>query len=341
VSYPIDVTGSGAVSLGADVVCDGFLKDAKARVQTHVHTDHLCEFETSKGLQTIILSEPTRQLLCHLFNADLPYRSNIKSLDYDKSFTLNETNVTLISNAHMLGSVQVAVERQDGMRLGYSGDFAWPLDKVIEVDALVLDSTYGSPSNIRQYDQDQCEESFLSLVHTHIGQGPMHIHAHRGTLQRALQILNGETECSLLGSEKLCREVEIYSEFGYAIAPLTNADTVEGKEAISSGRFIRFYGTGDRKPTDVGNALTIKLSAYFAKPDNPVNEYSDRSFCVAISNHADFNGTLDYARESGAKYIVTDNSRGGKGYDLAVELRTRLGIEAKPSSNRVSYSWGE
>ena len=54
-NYPIDVSmPSGAVSLGPNVVCDGFLLSAKVRVQTHIHIDHMDSFETSKGQQQII-----------------------------------------------------------------------------------------------------------------------------------------------------------------------------------------------------------------------------------------------------------------------------------------------
>ena len=50
-NYPIDVAmPSGAVLLGPNVVCDGFIREAAARVQTHVHLDHMDGFETSKGV---------------------------------------------------------------------------------------------------------------------------------------------------------------------------------------------------------------------------------------------------------------------------------------------------
>jgi hypothetical protein len=73
-TYPVDVAMSGAVSLGAHITCDGFLHSAKARVQTHVPGDHMKDFESSKGSQEIIVSEPTRKVRIFEFNADLPYR---------------------------------------------------------------------------------------------------------------------------------------------------------------------------------------------------------------------------------------------------------------------------
>ena len=77
---PVDVTMSGAVSLGLDTVCDGFLHTSKTRVQTHVHADHMGGFESSKGCQEILVSEPTRQFLIFDYDADIPYRANIRAL---------------------------------------------------------------------------------------------------------------------------------------------------------------------------------------------------------------------------------------------------------------------
>lgn len=337
--YPIDVAMSGAVSLGPDIACDGFLYAAKARVQTHVHVDHMGDFDSSKGFQDILLSKPTHELLCLDRNAELPIRSNIRVLEYGSCHPVNGSVVTLEPSDHMLGSVQVQVELRDGTKVGYSGDFAWPLEEVISVDALVVDSTYGSSGSVREYSQGEAETRFLELVFGQLARGPVHVIAHRGTLHRALQLLSGNMNCEMLGSAQLCREVEIYRAFGYSIQSLLRADSPEGIEAGRSGGFIRFYGTGDKRPVDIGPGVSISLSAYFARPDDPVLEYAERSYGVALSNHADFPGTLEYVRATGARFVVTDNTR-GKGYELALEIRSRLGIDAQPSSNLETREWG-
>ena len=150
-NYPIEVYASGAISLGPNVCCDGFLSEAALRVQTHLHTDHMSQFDTSKGNQDIVLSDPTRQLLLCEHNADLPYRNNIKSIQLSQWHEANGFRIMLLPSGHMLGAVQVVVETPEQMRLGYSGDFRWPLSRVIEVDALVVDSTYGSPKSVREF----------------------------------------------------------------------------------------------------------------------------------------------------------------------------------------------
>jgi putative mRNA 3-end processing factor len=337
--FPIDVYPSGTVVLGDRISCDGFHRDYKARVQTHVHVDHMDSFETSKGSQDIFMSEPTRHLLVCEFNADLPYRENVYALEMGKPQFVDDDKLMLLHSGHMLGSVQVAVELPGGMRLGYSGDFRWPLEEVIEVDALVVDSTYGSPEKKRDYSQQEAEERFLSLVLGRIMRGPVYVKAHRGTIQRALQILAGQVSCPLLGSARLCDEVDVYRAHGYAIDKVSLVTSDEGRAHLRFGKFIRFYGTGDEFPVQITKGSAVTLSAYMARRDDPVMEYSECSFGVALSNHADFDGTLAYIKATKAKYVVTDNTR-GHGAELAQEVTRRLGIPARPSTTTYSREWG-
>lgn len=339
-TYPVDVLASGAVLLGNDIACDGFHRDFKARVQTHVHTDHMDEFASSKGCQDILMSRATRLLLEAEYDADLPIRSNLRVLEMDAPFLVGTSAVSLLPSLHMLGAVQVCVELSKGSRVGYSGDFQWPLDEVIKVDALVVDSTYGSPRRRREYSQATAEQRFLELVTAKIKHGPVHMKAHRGTLQRALQVLAGELDCPIVGGVALCAEVEVYRQCGYGIGDILRVGTREARDAITTRRHIRVYGRGDSLPTEPGGGTTIVLSAFSASSSDPVIEYSGSSYQVALSNHADFNGTLEYIQATGAKYVVTDNARGGHAVELAHEISARLSIAARPSSNEASAEWG-
>jgi putative mRNA 3-end processing factor len=339
-NYPIDVSPSGAVLLGSDVSCDGFRRGFKARVQTHVHLDHMDEFETSKGYQNIYLTEPTRLLLCAEFNADLPYRDNIISVPLRQPQSINGSTIELVSNQHMLGSVQVKVTLADERTLGYSSDFRWPLDDPIQVQALVVDSTYGSPESRRSYSQAEAECRLLDLVCRKLRSGPVHIKAFRGTVQRALQILCGNVNVAILGSRRFCREADVYQQCGYAVDPVILTRSKEGAAVLRDGRYVRFYSTGDELPIDYPPGTTITLSAYMSKPDDPVLEYSNTAYRVAMSNHADFDGTLAYVQATGAEFVVTDNCRGGHAVELAVAIRDRLGIAGIPSSGEESREWG-
>lgn len=340
IAYPIDVSpSSGAVLLGNNIACDGFHYAAGARVQTHIHDDHMEGFETSKGFQDILLTEASLRLLIAEFNADLPYRQNIYTLGHGTSYQCRGDLVTLVNSGHMLGAAQVWVELADGMLVGYSGDFQWPADHVIQVEALVVDSTYGSPAKEREYTQGDAEAAFLGLVLSQLRRGPVHIKSHRGTLQRALHVLSGQVDCPILGSPRFSNEVEVYRTFGYGIGRVIRTDSPDGRLALRDGRFVRFYSKGDRLPVEITGAMIV-LSAFMARPDDPVLEYSERSFCVAISNHADFLGTLEYVRATGARYVVTDNTRGGHGVELAQAIEAQLGVKARPSSYETTREWG-
>jgi len=336
----IGVTASGVIMLGPDVTCDGFHRDYAIRVQTHVHLDHMHSFETSKGLQDIYLSSETLQLLVAEFNADLAVRDNMIPLRFAEPRTVRSSRVMLLPSDHMLGSVQVAVELPDGLRVGYSGDFQWPLEDVIRVDQLVLDSTYGSPKSVRRYSQEEAEERLLRTAVEKLRFGPLHIKAHRGTLHRGLQVLSEIEKCPIVASPRLCSEVQVYRDFGYPIGPISSIKSPEAIAALKSDRFIRFYGMGDQFPVQLKSGTAITLSAFMTNPESPLLEYSERALSIALTNHADFEGTLEYVKATGARYVVTDNSRGGHAVELARELKGQCGIESTPSRLDISHEWG-
>ena len=148
----VDVLESGAVCLGSKVVCDGFAEGYPFRIQTHIHDDHMGEFDKSKGFQDFLMSPETYALLVEERNADLEFRDNIHQVNRGDERVLNDgSKLSLFPSNHMLGSCQVALELPDGLRVGYSSDFGWPLNEVIQVDELVVDSTYGSPTSVRRY----------------------------------------------------------------------------------------------------------------------------------------------------------------------------------------------
>lgn len=336
----VDVIGSGAVLLGEHVSCDGFHRSRAVRVQSHIHDDHMYEFETSKGFQEIFMSPATRELLIAEYDADLDVRENLRAIEEGVPVRIPGGELTLLDSGHMLGAVQVSVQLDDGPRVGYSGDFSWPLDTVMQVDALVVDSTYGSPESCRRYDQGEAEAVLLQTVTTKLRQGPVYIKASRGTIERALHTLSGNVTAPLIASARLCHELAVYRNYGYAMDEVYRIGTPEGQQALSSGQYIRFYGKGDQLPVSPKEGTTITLSAYQASPDNPLLEYSDRACRVALSNHADFRGTVEYVAATRARLVVTDNMRGGHAVELATYLTAELGVYAVPSTNTHSREWG-
>ena len=238
----INVSGSGAVTLNDVVTCDGFVHGYPIRVQTHVHKDHMDGFDSSKGHQHILVTQPTLDLLIVEYDADIPYRGNFEAIELSETICMEDCQIRLLDNGHMLGSVQVEVTLPDGVRCGYSGDFAWPLEEVIEVEELVLDSTYGSPDSIRKFTQEEANNRFVDLVVDRIKSGPVLILAHRGTLQRAISCLDDAIKNPIIASPRLCDELEVYQRYGYSFTKVLNVNTEEAKLALGERRYIRLYG---------------------------------------------------------------------------------------------------
>ena len=336
-----DVSPNGGVALGEKVVCDGFLANAAVRVQTHIHVDHMTDFESSKGLQTILMSEPTKELLVVEKNAELAYRSNLIAIRTGQLYEIEGCCIELVSSGHMLGSTQVGVTLSDGSRVAYSGDFNWPLNDVIRTDVLVVDSTYGSPDRARRYSQSEVNDRLIELVVRQLGQGAVHIKAHRGTLERALELLDGAIQVPIIATRKLCKEVDVYRRFGYQIRPILDIDSEDAKHYLTEGQYMRLYGIGEGDLFGLEEGTAINLSAYMASSTDPVLEFSPRAFSVAMTCHADFEGTLRYIEATRAQHVITDNYRGGHAVDLAIAVRSQLGIDATPSQLLHSRYWGE
>ena len=334
----VDVLASGAVVLGDNIVCDGYAPGREFRVQTHIHDDHMGEFDRSKGCQDIVLSPETLSLLIAEYNADLPHRENLLPVNRgDKKDLYDGSAVQLLASNHILGSCQVAVNQRDGPRVGYSGDFGWPLDDVIEVDELVVDSTYGSPRSVRRYTQAEAEASLIEVVFQRLRHGCVHIRAHRGTVERVLQVLGDDIGVPVLASERLIQEAWVYQQHGFAVGTLVPLESDDGAHAMKQHSYLRLYSKGDgfrNELTDGGT--TIICSAFMADVDEPLKTFSDRAYSVALSNHADFGETLDYVAATRAKLVVTDNTR-NHGQELAIAINQRLhGVTAVPSTNRQS-----
>lgn len=337
-SLLIDISCNGAIKLGEDVTCDGFVDGYKYRVQTHVHLDHMTYFNKSKGFQTIIMSEATRSLL-ELEHYDVRSRENVISLPIDGAHSDNGLKIELKSSGHMLGAVQVAVTTPVGDRLGYSGDFSWPLEDVIKVERLVVDSTYGSPDSIRHYSQEDAHNAFKEIVLEKIKSGPIIIKGHRGTLHRALELLHELVQCPIIASKKKIDEAKVYEKYGYCICPLMELELPDVRKLRKEGPYIELHYIGEQVLYDRGDSTIINLTAYWVQGPKPYVG-SDSSYQIGMSDHADFNETLAYVRETGAKVVLTDSIHGRNASRLSSAIKKELGISAQPAKPVYSAAWG-
>jgi putative mRNA 3-end processing factor len=240
----------------------------------------------------------------------------------------------------MLGAVQVAATTSTGDRLGYSGDFSWPLESVIQVESLVLDSTYGDPNSIRHYSQEDANDCFKEIILRQIKLGPIIIKAHRGTLYRAYELLNGLVPNPIIANKKKIEEAKVCEKHGYCVCPMYDLDLPDVKRLRKEGPYIGLYYLGEQIPFDHGDTTVINLTAYWVHGKEPFLELSDSSYQVAMSDHADFNETLEYVQATHAKAVLTDSLRSSHANELASAIRRSLGIAAKPAKPVYSRDWG-
>ena len=198
------------------------------------------EFNKSKGLQDLFMSRETRSLLIAERNADLEYRDNLIPMQWGLWRELAAgSRMRILPAGHMLGSCQVVLELPNGIRCGYSGDFAWPLDEVIRVDELVVDSTYGSPASVRRYTQAEAESCLLEVVCQRLRYGSVHVYAHRGTVERVLHVLSGNVGVPILATARLIRKIAVYQDHGFAVGELEVLDSEAGYRALNEHSYVR------------------------------------------------------------------------------------------------------
>lgn len=334
------VTRDGTVLLGDHITCDGFQWGRQVRVQTHVHEDHMRRFRRSKGIQDIIVSLPTRDLLVAIRDAELPYRSNLVVLDEGQEFQINGSSLAIADSGHMLGSVQVCVTTSRGVRIGYSSDFFWPLARVFEVDVLIINSPYGSPEHLRDYDQCEVEHRMVELVLSQLRTGPVAVLGYRGRLQHGMALLIGHVKPPVLVSRSVARVSKVYEKHGIHIADTVAIESPEGRELVERReKYLAFVELTEwRQHPWLKSASKVSLSAYAVPRETPILDYGNGDFRVALTDHADFAGTLEYVRASKAPKVLVHPLSGTPDV-LADELRRRLGCQASVAEPLRISEW--
>lgn len=326
-----EILPGGTILLGAKVSCDGFSWSRPTRVITHVHDDHLREFEVSLGYQEPILMLPATRDLVYAIKGpqSLRFRRNLVAIDAGRTFTVGSEEVTLFPANHILGSAQLLVETAEGERLGYTGDFGWPIDVLPGLDELVLDATYGNPDYVRTYREEDIVIELIELVRQLLSQGKrICIKAVTGRLQYVMQILQSALRVPFVAGKKQCSVAAVYAAYGCFTEPIFDKNGEEARKIIKEKvPYVAFHHLRERLPeTDFD--VFILVSAYMVPRERPLVELGARTYRVALTDHADFAQTLEYVEKAAPKLVITDNSRGGDAQTLAEELRARLGVRA-------------
>lgn len=323
----VAITATGAILLGENFACDGFEKNRLVGLVTHAHEDHTAWLES--GLywyRTIIATPQTRDLLVARRGDWLDIRKYLIPLKYETPYKIEEEEVTLYPTKHILGSAQVLVRNREGRRYLYTSDFYVPQTPVIETDVLVVDSTYGSPDNVRKYMREEASKGLIELVRKGLAQGAVWISAHFGKLQETINLLAeaGTTVPFLIDTVEDMRGVRVYQKYEKNMGDCLYR--VEGRELLRKGEpCVVFTRLGKVSP-EIEKLFHIHTSGW-AEFDGAVLRTDEKSYRVALSDHADFKETLEHIKKINPELVITDNWR-GPGEDLAEAIKERLGIKA-------------
>lgn len=323
----VSVTQRGAILLGDSVACDAFHENRPIRVVTHAHADHTGGLRWSlRDCQKVIMTKATRDLV-DILQGPLGSRiKNIETLEYGKALHFNGECITFYKAQHILGAAQVLVELEDGNKVGWTGDFKLEGTRVLDCDTLVIESTYGSPSCRRLFDKD-VRKILVDLVETHLKDGTVYVFGYHGKLQEVMQILHeADVTVPFVMPEKVYNVSKVCERHGMKVGCLTLSTERQARSLIEENLpCVAFYHMNNRNKVGLGNHRICISGWEFHRPCKRIGE---KEHLIALSDHSDFNGLIEYVRQAKPKRVVTDNHAGGHGETLVKEIKRRLGIPA-------------
>ncbi|MEJ5327470.1 MAG: MBL fold metallo-hydrolase [Candidatus Bathyarchaeia archaeon] len=319
---------AGAVLLGNSVACDAFDADRLFHVVTHAHADHLAGLRKSlRSGKKVLMTAATRDLVEVIYGS-LPINGNtVEVMDYGKTLKHDGEQVTLVKADHILGAAQVLVEDSTGARVAYTGDFRVEgTEPLLDCDVMVVEATYGNPLCKRSFGLD-VKELLISLVEKNLRYGAVYVFGYYGKLQEIMQLLhNADVSVPFVMPEMVFRVSKVCEQHGMRLGNLTLASAKEGKTLLDENLpCVAFYHMNARNSVGL-NASRICVSGW--EFHSPCRQIGEREHLVAFSDHADFEGLLEYVERCKPKRVITDNYRVSHGATLAKEISRRLGIPA-------------
>lgn len=321
------VAKNGAVLLGDSVACDAFDEHRPLRIVTHAHADHLGGLRKSlRCCQKVLMTRATRDIAETLNNSLQLRNMPIETLEYGQPFRFGDEQITLLKADHILGAAQVLVEDVGGIRIAYTGDFRIDDTPVVECDVLVVEATYGSPSCRRSFGVD-VRKLLVSMVERRLRGGAVYVFGYHGKLQEIMQLLrDSDVAVPFVMPQHVYEVAKVCERHGMRLGDVTLSSNEDGHQLLDDNLpCVAFYHMNARSYVGLQNARICVSGWEF---NTPCKQIGEREYLVALSDHSDFDGLIEYVKRSKAKQVITDNYRVSHGAVLAKEIHKRLGVSA-------------
>lgn len=321
------VTQHGAVQLGKYVACDAFDETRPLRIVSHAHADHTVGLQQSlRTCEKVLMTPATRDLIDALMGPLFLMGGNVETLDYGKTLQNEDERITFFKADHIMGATQVLIEDVEGNRVGYTGDFRIDDTPILETDTLVMEATYGNPACRRSFDVD-VRDLLVSIVRKGLEHGTVYVFGYHGKLQEVMQILHtAGVKAPFIASEKVFHVSKVCEKHGMRVGRLMLSEEGEARQLLEENSpCVAFCHMNARGKIGTGNYRVSVSGWEFGSPSRQIG---NNEYVVALSDHSDFDGLMEYVRLSKPKLVITDSFRVGHAETLAKEILRRYGISA-------------
>ena len=324
---------------GIQLLDSGLWLDAKRKKDfsfvSHAHADHSARHERLLATPaTLALAAVRRELRRQRMKRPPRHEPAETSLPFRKPLKLDATTVTLFPAGHILGSAQVLVECCD-RRLLYSGDFCLEASAAAEgieipkADTLVMECTYGLPEH-RFPPREETVERLLAFIDRtlDVGKVPVLFSYALGKGQEVLKLVTQAGYHAAVESETW-ELAQVYESFGVSFGEyrLLAGGVREGEVVIAPNRQClegQMNGHGVRTAAVTGWAV-----GGFA------HRARRADVRIPLSDHADFEGLINYARAVGPEVVYILHGPSEFGFHLKKAGFTVAPLDERAPAGRL------
>ncbi|MBW8782348.1 MAG: MBL fold metallo-hydrolase [Verrucomicrobia bacterium] len=282
---------------------------------SHAHSDHLGRH------REVVCTGPTARFMS-LRLPSKTRREHILPYDHTERLTA-DSQVTLHSAGHMLGSAQILIEHEEHGRLLYTGDFklrpghSAPACVVPSADTLIMETTFGRPRYVFPPEEDVVRQLIAFCRQTLADQStPVLFCYSLGKSQEVLSAL-APAGLPLMLHPETFRLTRLYEEAGQNFPAYREFNREE-----ASGHVILCPPHARNAISHLPGLRTAMITGWALDPGAKYRYRCDEVF--PLSDHADFNDLLRFVERVRPRRVLTLH---GFAADFAATLRAR-GIEA-------------